>query len=75
MSYNVAYRHEGAERIYCLQNSDLATAERTLAAFKTRYENTDGTPKAYPNGKGFYAFSNPRIVRYVWELGYWEDVS
>lgn len=63
MKYNVAYDVPSGTRRYCLCNMPLAEAERQLASFKRRYFNADGTPRPYPNGKGIYPFSNPRIVR------------
>jgi hypothetical protein len=61
--YAVIYdRPEELGHEYCLEAMDYATAERMLALFKARYLDADGRGKAYPNGKGFYEVSNPRIV-------------
>lgn len=58
--YNVAYDTPEGRRIYCQQWADHETMERMLALWKQRYGENGG--KAYPNGKGFYNVSNPRIV-------------
>jgi hypothetical protein len=63
--YNVAYDAPDGWRIYCMCWMDYASAERQLDNFKGLYLNEDGTGKAYPNGKGFYPFSNPRIIQMV----------
>lgn len=61
--FNIAYdRGDGTMSLYQMCDSDRKTAERSLSAFKSRYENPDGTPRPYPNGKGFYPFSNPRVI-------------
>ena len=62
LEYNVQYYAPDGVRTYCLAWADLATMERVLKNFKASYLNKDGTGKAYPNGKGFYPFRNPRIV-------------
>ena len=61
--YNIEYTYDGETRLYCAESCDLVMAQHTLENFKRRYLNADGTGKAYPNGKGFYPISNPRIVR------------
>jgi hypothetical protein len=61
--FNVRYEGPNGSRHYCSEPCDLDTAKRMLKSFKTKYFNEDGAPKAYPNGKGFYPFRNPRIVR------------
>lgn len=61
--YKVVYDAPDGVRDYCVhKRMDHDTAVRVLALFKRMYENEDGTPKAYPNGKGYYPFANPRIV-------------
>lgn len=61
MLYNVAYDAPDGMRIYCQQWHDHVTAERMLALWQDKYGVNGG--KAYPNGKGFYPYSNPRIVK------------
>ena len=61
--YNVEYDAPDGVRRYCMCNMDLDTARIQLQNFKNRYLNEDGTGKEYPNKKGFYPFSNPRIVK------------
>ena len=56
--YNVAYDHNGNTKLYCIDSMDHAEAERQLNNFIARYVG-----KPYPNGKGFYPFTNVRIVR------------
>lgn len=60
--FNIAYVYAGVVKHYCAKPCDHQTAERTLRDFKRRYLNADGTGRAYPNGKGVYPISNPRIV-------------
>lgn len=63
LKYEVIYdRGNGTVSSYCLMPMDYDLAEQMLVKFKQLYLNDDGTGKAYPNGKGFYPFSNPRIV-------------
>lgn len=62
MRFNVMYDAPDGARIYCKQWCDRVTADRMLALFVSKYLNPDGTGKTYPNGKGVYPFSNPRIV-------------
>lgn len=56
--FNVAYDHNGQSKLYCVEAMDHNEAERQLNNFISRYVG-----KPYPNGKGFYPFTNPRIVR------------
>lgn len=61
--YNVAYDGPNGPRTYCVDwMRSHSEASAMLYRFLARYTNADGTPKAYPNGKGFYAFTNIRIV-------------
>lgn len=60
--FNVAYDAPDGVRLYCLKWMDHSTAKRMLSLWLSKYVNLDGTPKTYPNGKGVYPFSNPRIV-------------
>jgi len=55
--YNVAYEDSGVTKLYLAMNVSRKEAEKYLERFKSRYEN-----KPYPNGKGFYTVSNPRVV-------------
>jgi len=61
---NIYYEYAGECRVYCKDNMDFATAQRMLALWIKRYwdEVTD-TPKAYPNGKGFYPVTKARIFK------------
>jgi hypothetical protein len=61
--YNVAYDTSVGVKHYCARNMPLVEAKRQLANFTARYLNADGTPRAYPNGKGVYDVRNPRVVR------------
>lgn len=60
--YNVAYDTLEGTKFYTIEDTDLAKAIEMLAKFKARYLNEDGSPKEYPNRKGFYDISNARIV-------------
>lgn len=65
--FNVLYDTPEGTKVYCLCDMSLAEAERQAQDFRERYleRQPDGTwkGKAYPNGKGFYPFSNVRVVR------------
>jgi hypothetical protein len=61
--YNIAYHAPDGWRLYCKCAMSLDEAKRQLANFKRLYLNEDGTGRAYPNGKGFYPFTRPAIVR------------
>lgn len=61
--YNVVYDSPKGQHTYCMSNMDKKTALLVLEDFKKKYFNPDGTGKAYPNGKGFYPFTNPRIEK------------
>ncbi len=59
--HHVVYSAPGGLRTYCRQPMPLLEAERQLRMFRERY--MDGSVgKTYPNGKGAYPFTNPRIV-------------
>lgn len=60
--YNVAYTSGGAVRIYCMQDMSLIDALVQMRRLIEKYMSADGTPKPYPNGKGFYDVKEPRIV-------------
>lgn len=60
--YQVIYFKDGCLHTYCGCNMPLDIAKVYLAKFKDNYLNQDGSGKPYPNGKGFYAFTNPQIV-------------
>lgn len=61
--YNVLYDAPDGVRTYCVKNMSYEMACSILAKFKARYLNEHGTGKEYPNGRGFYPFTNPRIER------------
>lgn len=57
--YNIAYEKEDGRTFhYLCVPVELEEARKWLKDFKDRYVD-----KPYPNGKGFYNVSNPRIVR------------
>jgi hypothetical protein len=61
--FNVAYEGaDGKTRHYNTFDTSKDRAELSLLQFKARYLNEDGTGKPYPNGLGFYPFTNPRVV-------------
>jgi len=60
--FNVFYDTPKGLKKYCLCNMDIQEATKQLVNFKRRYLNSDGTGKTYPNGKGVYDVSNPRIL-------------
>lgn len=62
MLYQVLYNDGKMVKSYCLNKMTLEEATKQLNAFKSRYLNEDGTGKCYPNGKGYYPFTNPRIT-------------
>jgi len=62
-AHNVFYDYNGVTKKWCLCNMDKETAQEYLAKFKAKYQNADGTPKAFPNGQGFYPIANPRVLR------------
>ena len=68
MRYQVIYNAEDGVRSYCLCDMSYEVAKAYLADFCERYFNKDGSPKAYPNGRGYYSFSNPRIVPVVFDF-------
>jgi hypothetical protein len=61
--YNVAYDTSEGIKFYCVCWMNRQQASSILQDFKRRYVNPDGTPKRYPNKKGYYDISNPRLVR------------
>jgi hypothetical protein len=65
--YDVVYDTPKGERVYCV-NASLPVAQRLLAKFNRVYMNEDGTPKQYPNGRGYYSYTNPRIIEAPDEL-------
>lgn len=65
MNWNVMYDAPDGQRLYCKENCSELKARVMLDLFRARYLNKDGTPKPYPNGRGMYAFTNPRLVT-VW---------
>ena len=61
MKFNVFYDTPEGVKEYCLCSMSFREAKKQLANFKRCYLNEDGSPKVYPNGKGYYDISNPRI--------------
>jgi hypothetical protein len=61
MLYRVLYDAPDGVRSYTVYSMPRVEAERQLTNFQSRYLNLDGTGKQYPNGLGFYPFSNARI--------------
>jgi len=61
--YNIAYEDNGKVRLYCEENMEMETAHVYLKKFADKYLDANGKGRAYPNGKGYYPISNPRIVR------------
>ena len=45
-----------------LCHADIVTMSNILARYANNYLNPDGSPKPYPNGKGFYPISVPKLV-------------
>jgi len=60
--YNIGYDTLEGPKLYCIEDMHLVKAIEVLAKFKSKYLNEDGSPKEYPNRKGFYDISNARIV-------------
>jgi hypothetical protein len=61
--YNIQYKYDGKTRIYCAANMDLNTAKDQFSKFMARYIGPDGKGRPYPNGKGSFPITDPRIVR------------
>ena len=55
--YRVLYNNGDEVRSYTVDDMPKHIAERYLKRFKDTYVG-----KPYPNGKGFYPFTNPRVV-------------
>lgn len=62
MLYQVVYFAPDGVRTYCIDDMDFETANEHLEKFKSLYLDDKGRGKAYPNGKGFYPFKNPKVV-------------
>lgn len=61
--YRVLYQKPDGRLVsYTAEPMPLEVAKKYYRNFLSRYFMPDGSPKAYPNGKGFYAFSRPQIV-------------
>jgi len=60
--FKVVYDDDGQTHVYCVYSMDLPKAEEMLKKFKARYLNPDGTGQRFPNGKGYFTVTNPRIV-------------
>lgn len=56
--YHVIYDAPYGVRAYCREAMDWKTAQAILAEFTEKYVG-----KPYPSGRGFYPFTNPRIVK------------
>lgn len=64
MLYHVVYDTPCKKGVtYCVCPMPREVAEKYLENFKRLYLNPDGTGKPYPNGRGAYQFTNPRIRR------------
>ncbi len=62
-TFQVVYEdNKGVTHTCCMADMCYEEAEEMLERFKEQYLNADGTGKAYPNGKGYYPFFNPRII-------------
>ena len=57
VGYNIAYDIGGETSLYLALDTDHETAKEWLQKFVDKYIG-----KPYPNGKGFYPFTNARIV-------------
>lgn len=62
MLFLLKYDAPDGEREYTVFPMTISVAMKQLDNFKKKYLNEDGTGKPYPNGKGFYPFTNPRLV-------------
>lgn len=62
MLFNIAYENKGITKLYCMEWADLPTMLKQLENFHRLYGNGKEDIRAYPNGKGFYAFTNVRII-------------
>jgi hypothetical protein len=62
MMYKVFYNRGSFVYDFTYEPLTYSEASRQLTRLKSLYWNADGTPRAYPNGKGRYDFSNPRMV-------------
>lgn len=61
--YNVRYNTTEGIRYYLTEWADYHTACTFFFSFKERYLNLDGTPRPYPNGKGYYDISDVTLVK------------
>ena len=62
MMYKVLYNRGALERDFTYEPLPYSEASRQLTRLKALYWHEDGSPKPYPNGKGQYDFSYPRMV-------------
>lgn len=70
MMYKVFYNKGDKVYDYTVDLMTYSEAFRQLTRLKALYWNTDETPRAYPNGKGHYDLSNPRMVA----VGRWQTL-
>lgn len=56
--FQVVYDAPDGLRSYCVQPMSESEAQAVCEKFRDKYVG-----KPYPNGKGFYPFKNPRVVR------------
>lgn len=63
MLFRVMYNNDGRWVSYTREPMSLDVAKEYRERFLSRYFMPDGSPKPYPNGKGFYNFSAPKIAR------------
>lgn len=57
MKYNVAYDGPEGKHYYLAECTSKEVAEKECEKFRDKYVG-----KPYPNGKGWYPFTNPRVV-------------
>src|SRR3546814_2537427 len=55
--FNVRYDTPSGSRLYLNEPTDIITAWSQCHKFHEKYVG-----KPYPNGKGYYPFTNPRVV-------------
>lgn len=56
--FQVVYDAPDGLRTYCVQPMTEHKANMVCESFRAKYVG-----KPYPNGKGYYPFTNPRVVR------------
>ena len=61
--WNIAYEKNERTHHYMMQWCGRDTAVIQLAKFLNRYGNGANDLRPYPNGEGYYRFTNPRLVQ------------